>query len=160
MRIHKCWFCSANIYPGHGTTYVRNDSTVFRFCRSKCHKLFKRRLNPRKVEWTRICRKLKNKELVDDPIMKFERRTHVPVMYSKELVDSTVNAIPKILAVRQKREDIFIKNRILASKEESKQRDLAFIEKHKRLLERQEEAAEDAKTIKEYKKSQMEVEYN
>lgn len=132
MRIHKCWFCSANIYPGHGVTFVRNDSNVFRFCRSKCHKLFRRRLNPRKIAWTKIARQLRGKELaVFDGL---ERRVHVPVIYSRDVVAAAVDAIPRIAAVRSAQGDAFIRDRILAAKEEQKSRDLAFIEKHERLL--------------------------
>ncbi|WP_456487882.1 50S ribosomal protein L24e [Candidatus Alkanophaga liquidiphilum] len=50
----RCSFCKREIEPGTGKMFVRNDSTVFYFCSSKCEKnQIKLRRKARKVKWAR-----------------------------------------------------------------------------------------------------------
>nr|ABK21139.1 unknown [Picea sitchensis]ACN39993.1 unknown [Picea sitchensis] len=116
MRLEKCWFCSSTIYPGHGIQYVRNDCKIFRFCRSKCHKNFKMKRNPRKVKWTKAYRKLHGKELTKDTTFEFERRRNRPERYDRNVVQNTLKAIKKIEEVRVSREAKLWENRMKGNK--------------------------------------------
>ena len=96
MRLEKCWFCSSTVYPGHGICFVRNDSKIFRFCRSKCHKNFKMKRNPRKVKWTKAYRVLHGKDAATDSVFQFERKRNRPERYDRNVTQSTLRAMKKV----------------------------------------------------------------
>eukprot|EP00922_Rhytidocystis_sp_ex-Travisia-forbesii_P045815 GHVS01068349.1.p1 GENE.GHVS01068349.1~~GHVS01068349.1.p1 ORF type:complete len:212 (+),score=42.43 GHVS01068349.1:75-710(+) len=120
MRIEKCWFCSSNVYPGHGICFVRNDAKMFRFCRSKCHKHFKAKHNPRKCKWTKAFRKSAGKEMTLDSTFEFERRRNTPVRYDRNLFVKTVRAMKSIDRIKAVRKERFYKQRLLAVKDKNK----------------------------------------
>ncbi|KNZ71813.1 putative ribosome biogenesis protein RLP24 [Termitomyces sp. J132] len=120
MRIEKCYFCSTNVYPGHGTAFVRNDAKVFRFCTSKCHKNFKMKRNPRKVRWTKAFRKAAGKEMTIDSTIEFEKRRNVPVRYDRDLMQATIKAMKRVGEIKSRRERAFFKNRMALSREKQR----------------------------------------
>ncbi|AAW42291.1 hypothetical protein CNBC4200 [Cryptococcus deneoformans B-3501A] len=135
MRIEKCYFCSANVYPGHGTMFVRNDAKCFRFCSSKCHKNFKMKRNPRKVRWTKAFRRANGKEMVVDTTFEFEKRRNVPVRYDRELVATTLKAMERVAEIRQKREKAFWKNRMSGNTAKNMRDSALEIERHIELVQ-------------------------
>ncbi|CAL5426377.1 unnamed protein product [Camellia sinensis] len=116
MRLEKCWFCSSTVYPGHGIQFVRNDAKIFRFCRSKCHKNFKMKRNPRKVKWTKAYRRLHGKDMTQDSTFEFERKRNRPERYDRNLTENTLKAIKKIDKVRVEREARHIAKRMKGKK--------------------------------------------
>lgn len=134
VRIEKCFFCSSPVYPGHGITFVRNDSKLFRFCRAKCHKSFKMKRNPRKVRWTKAYRKSNGKELTVDPSFEFEKKRNMPVIYDRELWTKTIHAIQKVEAIKMKRSNQHIKNRLKVSKKLAKECDRKEVQQNINLI--------------------------
>ncbi|CAI9777922.1 unnamed protein product [Fraxinus pennsylvanica] len=92
------------VYPGHGIQFVRNDAKVFRFCRSKCHKNFKMKRNPRKVKWTKAYRRVNGKDMTQDSTFEFERKRNRPERYDRNVAEETLKAIKKIDKVRVDRD--------------------------------------------------------
>ncbi|KAF6012797.1 ATPase-activating ribosome biosynthesis protein [Brettanomyces bruxellensis] len=157
MRIHSCHFCSSPIYPGHGITFVRNDGKVFRFCRSKCHKAFKQRRNPRKLKWTKAFRKSAGKELAVDSTLTFAKRRNVPVRYNRNLVKTTLNAMQRIEQIRRRRERAFYKNRMKGNRERQFALDKKLVEENPELLRMRDVELKD-KQLKEQAKEDQEME--
>ncbi|TMW96363.1 probable ribosome biogenesis protein RLP24 [Solanum pennellii] len=116
MRLEKCWFCSSTVYPGHGIQFVRNDAKIFRFCRSKCHKNFKMKRNPRKVKWTKAYRRLHGKDMTQDSTFEFERKRNRPERYDRNVTENTLKAIKKIDKIRVDREERHIAKRMKGNK--------------------------------------------
>ena len=134
MRLEKCWFCSSTIYPGRGITFVRNDAAAFKFCRSKCHKNFKMKRNPRKVRWTKAYRKLAGKELAEDATFEMERRRNRPVKYDRELMKKTVQAIGRVTEIRAARQERHWERRMAAAKGQELRATKASIDKQVHLI--------------------------
>uniref|UniRef100_A0A9J8AKV5 Probable ribosome biogenesis protein RLP24 n=1 Tax=Cyprinus carpio carpio TaxID=630221 RepID=A0A9J8AKV5_CYPCA len=134
MRIEKCYFCSAPVYPGHGMMFVRNDCKVFRFCRSKCHKNFKKKRNPRKTRWTKAFRKSAGKELTVDNSLEFEKRRNIPVKYNRELWSKTMEAMKKVEIIKNKRQARFIMNRLKKGKELDDAANISEVKKNIHLI--------------------------
>ncbi|PUU76630.1 ribosomal protein L24e-domain-containing protein [Tuber borchii] len=134
MRIFQCHFCSGPIYPGHGIMFVRNDAKEFRFCRSKCHKNFKMKRNPRKLKWTKAFRKAAGKEMVVDTTLTFAARRHVPTRYSRDLVAKTLNAMQRVEEIKARRERVFYKNRMAGNKQREREANKKLVEENQHLL--------------------------
>ncbi|KAI3382206.1 hypothetical protein SNEBB_010520 [Seison nebaliae] len=138
MRIEECSFCSSKIYPGHGIQFVRNDCTIFKFCRSKCHKMFKKRRNPRKLKWTKAYRESRNKDLTEDSVIQLqsELKTGIkePVKYSRELWNEGIEAIKTLDKIKLKRQSAHITKRLKKGIEDRRKTDIRHVEESMHMI--------------------------
>jgi large subunit ribosomal protein L24e len=114
--------------------FVRNDAKQFRFCRSKCHRNFNKKRNPRKVAWTKAFRKTRGKEMAVDSTFEFEKRRNRPVKYDRDLMGKTILAMQKVQQIKETREERFFQNRMNDAKAEKKKQARVEIEKSIELL--------------------------
>ncbi|KAI7370233.1 Ribosome biogenesis protein, partial [Hortaea werneckii] len=112
----------------------RNDAKVFRFCRSKCHKNFKMKRNPRKLAWTKSFRRAHGKEMTVDSTLQFAQRRNVPVRYNRELVATTLQAMQRVGEIRARREKQFYKNRMKGNRAKQLEADRKLVEENQHLL--------------------------
>lgn len=107
---------------------------IFKFCRSKCHKAFKKRKNPRKAKWTKAYRKTAGKELTVDPSFEFEKRRNVPIKYSRELWQKTVDAIQRVNEIKNKRTGLYVMQRLRKGREKEIEMDVKDVQKNMSLI--------------------------
>jgi len=142
MRIETCHLCSRPVYPSKGITFVRNDAKVFRFCRSKCHKNFKMKRQPRKLKWTKTSRALRGKEMIVDQnllLSQFAKRRNAPVKYDRNLVQATMKAMERIEEIRARRERVFTRRRLSgkAQREARRRQDLKVVVQGEHLIRKE-----------------------
>ena len=113
---------------------MRNDAKQFRFCRSKCHKNFKMKRNPRKLGWTKAFRRAHGKEMVVDSTLQFQQRRNAPVRYNRELVAGTLRAMERVEEVRKRRERVFYKQRMMGKAERELAADRKLVQENQHLL--------------------------
>ncbi|KAH6654353.1 ribosomal protein L24e [Truncatella angustata] len=136
VRIETCYFCSRPAYPSKGITFIRNDAKQFRFCRSKCHKNFKMKRNPRKLAWTKAFRRAAGKEMTVDSTLQFAQRRNVPVRYNRDLVQKTLKAMERIQEIRSKRERVFYRRRMAGKRARELADARKLVQTHSHLLPR------------------------
>ncbi|KAJ3292870.1 ATPase-activating ribosome biosynthesis protein [Rhizoclosmatium sp. JEL0117] len=107
----------------------------FRFCRSKCHKNFKMKRNPRKVRWTKAFRVAAGKEMTVDASLEFEKRRNIPVRYDRELMATTLKAMKRIQEIKAKRERVFMKKRMAGKKDQERSEALKLVQKNVELIQ-------------------------
>ena len=123
-------FVSSTAYTPHMIcVYLSESIQVFEFCRSKCHRNFNRKRNPRKAKWTKSFRKTNGKEMTVDSTFEFEKRRNRPIRYNRETMAQTLNAMKRVSEIQHKRQDLFFKMRMRAHKGTQRERVRAVIEK-------------------------------
>ncbi|KAI9321025.1 ribosomal protein L24e-domain-containing protein [Dichotomocladium elegans] len=78
MKLEICSFSGYKIYPAKGKVFIRSDSRyaqTFRFINGKTESYFLQRLNPRKIRWTQIYRRVNKKGITVESRKKRTRRT-------------------------------------------------------------------------------------
>lgn len=131
---------------------MRNDARAFRFCRSKCHKNFKMKRQPRKLRWTKTHRALAGKEMtVDSSVLlsQFAARRNVPVRYDRHLVSATIGAMRRVEQIRARRERAYTKRRLAgkAVRERARAEDRRTVVEGEHLIRKELKEMEAAKQL-------------
>lgn len=119
-----------------GKKNSRNDAKQFRFCRSKCHKNFKMKRNPRKLGWTKAFRRAHGKELIVDGTLlgSMAAKRNIPVRYSRENVVRTLEAMQRVSDIRDRRERRMYVDRMKENRSRRLEADRKLVRENQHLL--------------------------
>ncbi|KAL1924766.1 60S ribosomal protein eL24 [Calcarisporiella thermophila] len=90
MKTETCNFSGYRIYPGKGKLFIRSDGKPFHFINGKVDSYFHQRLNPRKIAWTVVYRRMHKKGITVEVAKKRTRRT---VKHQRAIVGASLEAI-------------------------------------------------------------------
>uniref|UniRef100_A0A8D2F286 Probable ribosome biogenesis protein RLP24 n=1 Tax=Theropithecus gelada TaxID=9565 RepID=A0A8D2F286_THEGE len=111
MRVQHAYREVLFLFGAH-LPWTWHDCKMFRFCKSKCHKNFKKKRNPRKVRRTKAFQKAAGKELTVDNSFEFEKRRNEPIKCQRELWNKTIDAMKRVEEIKQKCQAKFIMSRL------------------------------------------------
>mmetsp|Transcript_54159 Transcript_54159/g.107575 ORF Transcript_54159/g.107575 Transcript_54159/m.107575 type:complete len:164 (-) Transcript_54159:248-739(-) len=125
IKTETCSFSGLRIYPGHGIFFVRGDSKGFRFISRKVKSLFTQRLNPRKLAWTVLYRRMHKKGTLEDNSKKKARKvtkttTKAVVGASLEVIKAKRNQKPEVRAAAREAALREVKERAKKKQDEKK----------------------------------------
>ena len=125
VKTETCSFSGLRIYPGHGIFFVRGDAKGFRFINRKVKSLFTQRLNPRKLAWTIMYRRMHKKGTLEDTGKKKARKvnkssTKAVVGASLELIKAKRTQKPEVRAAAREAALREVKERTKAKQAEKK----------------------------------------
>ena len=125
VKTETCSFSGFRIYPGHGIFFIRGDSKGFRFINRKSKSLFTQRLNPRKLAWTTMYRRIRKKGTLEESQKKKARKvnksaTKAVVGASLELIKAKRNQKPEVRAAAREAALREIKERAKAKQAQKK----------------------------------------
>lgn len=114
----------------NGRHAFRPAEQIFDFCRSKCHRHFNRKHNPRKLKWTKAYRRAAGKEMRVDATFEFEKRRNRPERYNREVYAQTLNAMKRVQEIKERREETFYTQRVAEGRAKAREGIKVQVEKN------------------------------
>merc|ERR1712078_327968 len=93
IKTETCRFSGLRIYPGRAVKFVRTDTQIFTFLKSKCRTLFNQRKKPAKLAWTSLYRKQHKKDLTSETTKRKKRGNKATI--SRAIAGASLEVIQK-----------------------------------------------------------------